>query len=106
LREGGRQDSYVVEVYLSGPRGGGERVGSWFEDNVRWVVGDGRTTLFWFDLWVGETPLRFKYFRLFDLTINKECTVEEMERLGWEVEGRAWEWRRRLLAWEEDSVRE
>ncbi|KEH40972.1 hypothetical protein MTR_1g040225 [Medicago truncatula] len=29
-----------------------------------------------------------------------------MESLGWEAEGRAWEWRRRLLAWEEESVRE
>jgi len=29
-----------------------------------------------------------------------------MERLGWEVEGRAWEWRRWLLAWEEESLRE
>jgi hypothetical protein len=29
-----------------------------------------------------------------------------MCRGGWEVGGRGWEWRRRLLAWEEDSVRE
>jgi len=29
-----------------------------------------------------------------------------MNRLGWAVGGMAWVWRRRLLAWEEDSVRE
>jgi len=71
-------------------------------------VGDGRDTLFWHDIWVGDIPLRLKFPRLFDLAVNKECTVEEMDRLGWEVEvgGRAWEWRRRLLAWEEESVGE
>jgi len=76
-----------------------EGVESWFDRNVRRMVGDGRTTLFWFDHWVGEMPLRIKFSRLFDLAINKECMVEEMASLGWEVEGRAWEWRRRLLAW-------
>lgn len=32
--------------------------------------------------------------------------MEEIESLGWEEEGRAWEWRRRLLAWEEENMRE
>jgi len=32
--------------------------------------------------------------------------VEEMARLGWAEGGMAWVWRRQLLAWEEDSVRE
>ena len=106
LREGGRHDSMWWRSICRVRGRVGEGVGSWFDDNVRRLVGDGRTTLFWFDHWIGETPLRFKFPRLFDLAINKECTVKEMESLGWEVEGRAWEWRRRLLAWEEDSVRE
>jgi len=29
---------------------------------------------------------------------KKEVTVREMEGRGWAVGGRAWEWRRRLLA--------
>jgi len=29
-----------------------------------------------------------------------------MRRLGWDGNGRAWVWRRRLFAWEEESVRE
>jgi len=86
--------------------GVGEGVGNWFEDDIRRVVGDGHNTLFWFDNWVGDMPLRFKFPRLFDLAVNKECLVEEMARLGWTIEGMAWVWRRRLLAWEEDSVRE
>jgi hypothetical protein len=32
--------------------------------------------------------------------------VEDMESLGWEEGGNAWRWRRRLLAWEEESLRE
>jgi len=81
-------------------------VGSWFDDNVRRFVGDGCTTLFWFDNWVGERPLRLQFPRLFDLAIIKEYTVEKVERLGWEVGGGGWEWRRQLLAWGEESVRE
>lgn len=55
---------------------------------------------------MGDTSLKLKLPRLFDLFVNKESTVEEMARLGWEVGGRGWEWRRRLLAWEEESVEE
>jgi len=81
-------------------------VGRWFDDNVRRVIGDGRDTLFWYDTWVGKLPLSVRYPRLFDLAVVKECTVEEMWRLGWGEGGEAWVWRRRLLAWEEQSVRE
>ena len=99
VREGGQHDSLWWRSVCSVRGRVNEGVGSWFDGNVRRMVGDGRTTLFWFDHWVGEMPLRIKFSRLFDLAINKECMVEEMASLGWEVEGRAWEWRRRLLAW-------
>jgi len=62
--------------------------------------------MFWYDNWIGDVPLRYKFPRLFDLTESKERTVEEMSRLGWEEEGLAWVWRRRLLAWEYESLRE
>jgi hypothetical protein len=70
------------------------------------VVVNGRNTLFWYDCWVGEMPLKLKFFRLFGLAVFKECSVEEMSTLGWMEGGGAWVWRRRLLAWEEESVRE
>jgi len=98
LREGGQNDSLWWRSVCRVRGGESEGVGRWFDDNVRRLVGDGRTTLFWFDYWVGGIPSRIKFPRLFDLAINKECTVEEMARLGWEVEGRAWERRHRLLA--------
>jgi len=83
-----------------------EGVEHWFDENVCRVVSDGRGTLFWYDNWIGEFPLRLKFSRLFALSVSKESTVEEMLRLGWEEDGLAWVWRRRLLAWEEGSVRE
>jgi hypothetical protein len=39
--------------------------------------------------------------RLFDLCLDKEVTLADMHRHGWEVGGNGWWWRRRLFAWEE-----
>jgi hypothetical protein len=106
IKEGDRRSSNWWRMVCRVRDGIGEGVGSWFEDNLRRVVGNCRNTLFWFDCWVGDMPLRLKYHRLFDLAVRKECSVEEMWRLGWSDGGRAWVWRRRLFAWEEESVRE
>lgn len=58
--------------------------GSWFEDNLRRVVGDGCSIFFfWSDNWVGGAPLRVQFPRLFDLAENKWVTVRDMERSGW-----------------------
>jgi len=86
--------------------GVGEGVGRWFDSNIRGVVGDGRGTYFWHDTWVGEIPLKNKFPRLFDLSVDKECSVEKMWRVLGEVEGRESLWRRRLFSWEEESVSE
>jgi len=40
------------------------------------------------------------------LSLHKECSVEKMRRMLGAVDGRERLWRRRLLAWEEESVRE
>lgn len=55
---------------------------------------------------MGGVPLGIKFPRLFELSIKKECSVEGMFRLGWEEGRGAWGWMRRLLTWEEESVRE
>jgi hypothetical protein len=82
LQEGGRQGSSWWRMLCQIHGGIGEGVGSWFEENTRRVVGDGNNTLFWSDNWVGETPLCIKFPRLFDVAVNKECSVGEMARLG------------------------
>lgn len=53
-----------------------EGVGRCFDDNIRWVVGDGRNTLFWHDNWVGEIPFWIKFPWVFDMAVSKECSVE------------------------------
>jgi hypothetical protein len=105
-QEGGNQSSLWWRMINRVREGIGEGVGQWFDANVHRVIGDGRGTLFWHDIWIGDIPLKLKFPRLFDLAESKERTVEEMPSLGWEEEGGAWVWRRRLLTWEEESVRE
>ena len=69
-------------------------------------VGDGEDTLFWHDRWCGDAPLRVRFSRLFDLTLNKSITVKDMFLLGWGEGGDAWRWRRRLWEWEEELLEE
>jgi len=106
LQEGGRSGSSWWNNLCHIRSGVGEGVDNRFDENTRRVVGDGHNTLFWFDNWVGERPLCLQFPRLFNLAVNKECLVEEMARWGWKDGGRAWVWRRRLFAWEEENVRE
>ena len=105
LGEGGRHSSVWWKTVCKVREGVGEGTANWFEENIRCVVGDGSDILFWFDKWVGNIPLRLKYPRLFELTVDKNCKVADMRRLGWADDGRAWVWRRRLFAWEEENVR-
>lgn len=54
LKEGGGGDSSVWWRMISGiQRGVGFDEGSWFEENVRRVVGGGSNTNFWLDNWMG-----------------------------------------------------
>ena len=67
---------------------------------IRWQC------LFWQDIWVGEVPLKLKFPRLYELAINKMCSVAEAKRDIGAVGGGGRVWRRHLFAWEEESVRE
>lgn len=100
LREGGRDSSVWWRMLSDIQCGVGLGVESWFEDNIRRVVGGGSSTYFW----VGGAPLKVQFPHMFDPTQDKGATVREMEEKGWAVGGGAWVWRRRLLASEEESV--
>jgi len=106
IKEGGRYDSRWWRSICKVREGSGMVVGGWFDNNIRRVVGNGRETLFWTDNWLGGVPLKLHFSRLYELVVHKECSVEEMMRERWERGGGRWVWRRRLLAWEEESVRE
>ncbi|KEH41147.1 hypothetical protein MTR_1g044185 [Medicago truncatula] len=68
--------------------GVGSGVGNWFDDNTRRVVGNGRNTFFWIDNWLGGAPLKLQFSRLYELSVLKECSMEDMARLGGEEGGK------------------
>lgn len=88
MQEGGRHCSSWWRSVCRLREGLGEGIGRWFDDYIRRVLGDGKNTLFWNDNWVWDIPLRCKFHRLFDMAVRKECSVEEISRVGWEVGGR------------------
>lgn len=63
--------------------GAGLGDGNWFDDNSRWVMGNARGTSFWYDNWVGNVPLKVRFPRLFDLTVDREALVVDMATRGW-----------------------
>ncbi|GKE71008.1 hypothetical protein Tco_1529080 [Tanacetum coccineum] len=38
---------------------------------------DGRTTRFWKDVWMGDTPLQHQFPHLFRLEVNQDCMVRD-----------------------------
>jgi len=79
---------------------GGEESGSWFNSNVRRRVGDGKATLFWEDHWVGTTPLKTQYLRLYNISEQKKGYIIELGQ--WDEGVWRWElaWKRSLFQWE------
>jgi hypothetical protein len=78
--------------------------GKWFENNLSLCVGNGVGVSFWEDKWVGNEPLKAKYKRLFDNSLQKDCAVAEMG--AWGVGGWSWElmWRRGWFEWENELI--
>ncbi|CAJ2632776.1 unnamed protein product [Trifolium pratense] len=72
-------------------------VGSFFKK-----IGNGGTTRFWHDSWLGPQSLKEVFPHLFLISVQKECSVQEVGRWN---SGR-WEWvvrwRRNLFVWEEE----
>ena len=87
MKEGGRASSAWWRSICRLREGVGEGRANWFDSNTRRVVGNGRRTLFWHDIWVGDVPLKLKFPRIFDLSVHKECSVEKMRRLLGAVDG-------------------
>lgn len=70
------------------------------QGNSRIRVGDGTTTLFWKDIWVGQAPLQEAYPDLMMLSRNPEATIAE----SWSNQGWKLNFRRHLNDWEVDRV--
>ncbi|GAU10371.1 hypothetical protein TSUD_422770 [Trifolium subterraneum] len=78
----------------------------WFSEGIWKKVGDGLMTSFWFETWIGDTPLKVQYKRLFQVSEQSNSKVGEMGT--WEDEEWVWDlkWRRDLFAWELDLLDE
>jgi hypothetical protein len=74
----------------------------WFTDSLRKKVGNGVTTQFWSDVWVGSRPLKEVFPRPFCVSASKDLLVSDA---GSWVGGRwcwAVAWRHNLFQWEMD----
>jgi hypothetical protein len=74
----------------------------WFSNTVVKKVGDGSSTAFWTDIWIGNVFLKDHFPRLFSVSSIKEAKVAGA---GSWVNGRwCWSiaWRRNLSVWEDE----
>lgn len=78
----------------------------WFRSNIFRSIGDGTTTKFWHHTWLGALPLCCTFPRLYNVSVNKFCSVAEMgehSSSGWIWN---WNWRRNLFVWETNLLSE
>jgi hypothetical protein len=73
----------------------------WFELGVVKVLGNGSSTSFWNDIWVGDQNLASMFPRLFAISNQQHLNLSDMG--GLEVDGWRWRllWRRPFFIWEE-----
>ncbi|PWA87141.1 RNA-directed DNA polymerase, eukaryota, Reverse transcriptase zinc-binding domain protein [Artemisia annua] len=64
-------NSIIREIYLLKDRG----VDLISHCHIR--VGNGLCTQFWNEVWIGDTPLRVLFPRIYALEINKDCSVAD-----------------------------
>ncbi|GAU20845.1 hypothetical protein TSUD_120370 [Trifolium subterraneum] len=78
--------------------------GSWFDQHMSKVVGNGESTRFWFDCWSGNKPLCDRFPRLFSVSSQQNSMVRDVVGDGsgllrWDLG-----WRRRLFVWEQEQL--
>jgi hypothetical protein len=77
----------------------------WFSNAIGKKVGNGNSTSFWNDQWIGDQTLRLRFPRLFGISVQRDeviCNMGQMELGHWN-----WhlQWRRHLFVWEEEQYR-
>ncbi|KAL9683503.1 hypothetical protein QQ045_015325 [Rhodiola kirilowii] len=77
-----------------------------FKKGLKLKLGNGSSTSFWHDVWLGDKSIKAQYPKLFLLAINNSASVREMG--SWM--GGDWIWqlifRRTLFQWEAENRRE
>ena len=59
---------------------------------MRKRIGNGASTRFWTDIWVGNLNLKYRFPRVFALEMNKDCMVSDR----WHEEQWNWSWNRSM----------
>ncbi|GKD97442.1 RNA-directed DNA polymerase, eukaryota [Tanacetum coccineum] len=49
-------------------------------------VNNGASTKFWHDTWIGTSPLRFQFPRLFRLSTRRDCLIRDCWDNGWHLD--------------------
>jgi hypothetical protein len=75
---------------------------NWISEALEKKVGNGSSTRFWEEKWIGDTVLKEKFPRLFSLSEQKELAVSEL--LEAFLDRSKLLWRRSLFQWEEELV--
>jgi hypothetical protein len=47
-------------------------------ENIKFMIGDGSSILFWSDVWIGSNALRGIFFRLYQISTIQNGLVNEM----------------------------
>jgi hypothetical protein len=59
------------------------KIKHWFRMATLYLIGDGRKTMFWRDVWIVDCPLKIMFPALFECCEQTESTVWEVLRFGW-----------------------
>ncbi|KAK1402922.1 hypothetical protein POM88_002527 [Heracleum sosnowskyi] len=75
-------------------------------DNYIWIVGNGKTVLFWEDIWTGCTPLYVRFSRLYSISKWQLATLDQV-KAQWDVNTvNSNMWTRPLRGWEDGVAQE
>ncbi|XP_071688896.1 uncharacterized protein [Rutidosis leptorrhynchoides] len=67
-----------------------EELGIEFTNSFKKIVGNGKDTLFWNDVWLDDVPLCTKFNRLFRADSNPKASI--FDRVGWDGTNCVWSW--------------
>lgn len=70
-----------------------------------WIMGNGTKVKFWLDIWTGNSTLKERFPRLFDLCILKDANVYTIHQ-HWSNSRTLRIWRRTLRQWEQEEESE
>ncbi|GAU38554.1 hypothetical protein TSUD_320260 [Trifolium subterraneum] len=81
------------------------RAGDWILDVFKKKLGNGGSTRFWLDHWVGVAPLKEVFPRLYSISLQMDLTIQEIGE--WVNDKWVWhiKWRRIFFTWEEELAR-